>query len=124
MKRLVFLGGVVCLIGSTFLTGCGSSVEGPREKSGLVGAWTGRGGSQLVYKSDGTVADVVSGRPTTTGTYDVERSGSHWVEIYTDAKGKTTRHFFTVSADKLRVYFSFEDAKSGDVAAATYLRTR
>ena len=103
MKRLVVLGGVLCLIGSTLLTGCSSSVDGLRTQSGLVGAWSGRGGSQIVYKDDGTVADLAGGRPPSRGTYAVERLGGQWVEIYTDSKGKTTRYFFTISADKLRV---------------------
>lgn len=124
MKRGVVFGGILCLIGSTLLTGCNSSDDGLRAKSGLIGEWSGRGGCQLVYRGDGTVADLASGMPPSRGTYDVERLGSQWVETYTDSRGKRTRYFFTVSADKLRVYFSSASAKSGGTPAATYLRAK
>ena len=124
MRRTIVLAAIACAIGISLLSGCGSTDPDPRTESGLVGAWSGGGGSRIVYKDDGTVADLAIGATPSSGTYSVERSGRQWVEIYTDPTGKTTRHFFTISANKLRFYFNDTAAKSGDLPAVTYLRVQ
>lgn len=118
--RKLFLGLLVVTVlvaGVASLAGCA-----PNDESGLVGKWAIASGEFIEWTSDGAVIEYAADgeEVTWSGTYEIERDGDKWVEVWQSDDDPDTngRAVFEIEGDKV----SFVDEATGNKFSYTRVK--